>query len=202
MRLNALTRKLTYTAAAFCLAAGVGVAGTSNANALPASGCGSSTPPILVSHPLTLTTITNIGGNLGQLYLGYFPDCRGVYAEIHWSSPEATTPAGVAWLDAHVEGNIYLEDENSNKFGYVPFSKTADGTYSTSQIVTIDKDPNGKNYAAPKTFFPRVDLRVAQIDQAGALSYGPHTCYISGSSHTFSDGGWQNNPGGGFCAAG
>jgi hypothetical protein len=201
MRLNALTRKLTYTAAALCLAVGVGVAGAGSASAVPASGCGSSTSPILVSHPLTLSTITNIGGNLGVLYLGYFGDCRGVYAEIHWNSPEASNPTtGASWLDAHVEGRVYLEDENSKMFGYVSFNTTANGGYTTSQVVTIDKDPNGNSYAAPKAFYPRVDLQVAQIDQAGGLSYGPHACYISGSSHTFSDGGWQNNAGGGYCA--
>ncbi|MHA6757638.1 hypothetical protein [Streptacidiphilus sp. PAMC 29251] len=85
-------------------------------------------------------------------------------------------------------------------FGYVPFNETAAGGYTTSQVVTNDKDPNGTAYAAPKAFYPRVDQQVAQIDQAGGLSYGPHACYISGASHTFSDGGSQNNSGGGYCA--
>lgn len=201
MRLRALSRKLIYTTAAFALAAGLGVAGTATAGAVPAGGCGSTTKPILVSHPLTLSTITNIGGDLGILYLGYFPDCRGVYAEIHWNSPEDSNPmTGARWLDAHVEGRVYLEDENSKMFGYVPFSLTANGSYTTSQVMTIDKDMNGNSYAPPKAFYPRVDLTVAQIDQVGGLTYGPHPCYISGNSHTFSDGGWQNNAGGGYCA--
>ncbi|MER6075587.1 hypothetical protein ABT187_43825 [Streptomyces sp. NPDC001817] len=192
---------MTYTAAAFALAAGFGIASEGTASAVPAQNCGVKTSPIMVDHPLTLSTITNIGDDLGILYLGYFGDCRGVYAEIHWNSPEGYNAyTGARWLDAHVEGRVYLEDENSKMFGYVPFNTTANGSYTTSVIETIDKDPNNNNYAAPKAFYPRVDLTVAQIDQYGGLTYGPHPCYISGNSHTFSDGGWQNNAGGGYCA--
>ncbi|MFJ9900849.1 hypothetical protein ACIQPR_46780 [Streptomyces sp. NPDC091280] len=201
MSLRSLSRKMTYLTAAFALAAGLGVAGASSAAAVPAQNCGARTQPVPVDYGLKLTTDNNIGPKLGDLYLGYFGDCRGVYAEIRWDTPEdRNLQTGAQWLDAHVEGSIYLEDENSKKFGYVPFALTANGSTTTSKIMTIDKDMDGNNYAAPKAFYPRVDLRVAQIDQAGGLTYGPHACYISGNSHTFSDGGWQKNAGGGYCA--
>uniref|UniRef100_A0AAU2VGE6 Uncharacterized protein n=1 Tax=Streptomyces sp. NBC_00003 TaxID=2903608 RepID=A0AAU2VGE6_9ACTN len=58
-----------------------------------------------MSHPISLTAD---GNTLGALYLGYFGDCKGVYAEIHWnygpSSPVAATDKTSEIDIYHVEG--------------------------------------------------------------------------------------------------
>jgi hypothetical protein len=191
-----LRRFLACAGTMTMLAAGATWSTVSSASAYAASNCGVTAAPILVSHPVTIDD--SALGNLGVIYLGYFSDCRGVYAEIHWDSPEGEScnsdpynPVCVSYLDARVSGRIYIDDENHSAFGYVSFDKVADGTYTTSVVEQIDRDPWGTAYAPPKLFTPAVTLTVSQQDQAGGLTQqlcGPRT--LVGNTHSFSSGGW------------
>ncbi|MEV6011937.1 hypothetical protein AB0M29_34620 [Streptomyces sp. NPDC051976] len=192
MRLRALGSKATYAATAFVLAASLGILGGGTADAVPAQGCGATTKPILASTPTPIhhDSMWDGTGTVGQLYLGYFADCRGVYAEIHWNNVKDIAQQN--YLE--VKGRVYLTDQTDRSFGYVSFDHRATGQYDTSQIVTIDKDPSGAPYPAPKGFWPSVQLSMVIHEDAGAsyTTCGPRV--ENGNGHDFSTG----NPHNGF----
>jgi hypothetical protein len=82
-------KKLAVGFSALTIAAGVSMTGAGSASAVDAHDCGSSTSPILVSHPISLTVD---GTTPGRLDLGYFGDYEGVYAETHWQYGPSSPP--------------------------------------------------------------------------------------------------------------
>ncbi|MFJ9907628.1 hypothetical protein ACIRVK_32875 [Streptomyces sp. NPDC101152] len=147
--------------------------GAGSASAVEAHNCGSSTSPILESHPISLTVD---GTTLGQLYPGYFGDCKGVHAEIHWQyGPSSPSPAnndtGAPEVDVyHVEGSVYVEGENKDALKKTSFRPDhPDGSFTTSPIMDIHTDLNGRQYAPPLKFLPDVDLIVYRTNQVGAV---------------------------------
>ncbi|MFJ4185211.1 hypothetical protein [Kitasatospora sp. NPDC089509] len=175
------------------LAAGLSMAGAGSAGAVEARNCGSSTKPILVSHPVSLMADKV---KLGELYLGYFGDCKGVYAEIHWNygapSPTAPDAGGNGQVDVfHVEGTLYVEGENKDGLKPVSFRLDhPDGSFTTSPIMDIHTNMAGQAYAPPLKFLPDVDLTVYKTDYRWRQTTLCGNKHIWGNWHTFSDGGW------------
>src|SRR6266568_1423240 len=96
------------------------------ANAVKVTGCGDRARAVLVSHPVSLT---HNGQTLGQLYLGYYSDCVGVYSEIHWNYG---TNNGVDTTKWKVGGVVYLRDENGTLMGFTRFNHGLDGSTNNS----------------------------------------------------------------------
>ncbi|MFJ9518139.1 hypothetical protein ACIRPK_07725 [Kitasatospora sp. NPDC101801] len=188
-----IARKFGAGIGTLLLTASLSTAGAGSANAVQATGCGSSTSPILVSHPVSLMADKV---KLGELYLGYFGDCKGVYAEIHWNygAPSPVAPdAGGQGAQAmfHVEGTLYVEGENKDALLKTNFRLDhPDGSYTTSPIMNIYTNLAGKAYAAPLKFLPDVDLTVYKTDYRWSQSTLCANKHIWGNWHTFSDGGW------------
>ncbi|SEP53813.1 hypothetical protein [Amycolatopsis saalfeldensis] len=187
-----ITKKLMVGVAGLALTAGLSVTGAGTASANTAQNCGATTAPITVSHPVSIMDNDN---RLGILYLGYFGDCKGVYAEIHWnfgpSNPVPPNPAGEGEMDVYrPAGTVYVEGENKDGFPGTNFAKDhLDGTYTTSPIEDIHYNRWGGKYAPPLKFLPDVDLTVYRTDS----DWTQHTdCskHMWGNWHTFSDGGW------------
>jgi hypothetical protein len=194
-----LHKHLAAGLGALTLTAGLSLAGAGTADAVQAHGCGSSTSPILVSHPISLTVD---GTTLGQLYLGYFGDCKGVYAEIHWnygpSSPVAGTQTSSEIDVYHMEGTLYVEGESKDALLKTSFRLDhPDGSYTTSPIMDIHTDLHGNKYAPPLLFKPDVDLTVYRTDPTWAQSARCVNNHIWGNWHTFSNGGWGSGRYGG-----
>jgi hypothetical protein len=188
------TRRLAATLGALALTAGLSMAGAGTAGAVQAQRCGATTPPILVSHPVSIMDNDN---RLGQLYLGYFADCKGVYAEIHWqygpTTPIATNEqTGQTAMDVYrPEGTIYVEGENKDPLLKKSFRLDhLDGSYTTSPIMDIHTNLAGGKYAPPLKFLPDVDLTVYATDSSWHQSTDCANKHMWGNWHTFSDGGW------------
>ncbi|MFD8756253.1 hypothetical protein ACFV0O_35525 [Kitasatospora sp. NPDC059577] len=111
---------------------------------------------------------------LGTLYLGYYTDCRQVYAEFHWNQN-----GSVVDLSNKV-GYIRLDDEHPYADGsgwrYDRAYSNANSGWWTSQPVPID------NYGAPKKFTPVLEINHGST----ALC---NDWRMRGNWHTFSDGG-------------
>ncbi|MEY9877495.1 hypothetical protein ABH931_007019 [Streptacidiphilus sp. MAP12-33] len=188
-----ITKKLAAGVAGLAMVAGVSLAGAGSASANTAVGCGTSTAPILVSHPVS---IMDDGNRLGQLYLGYFADCKGVYAEIHWdfgpTAPVQPNQAGEGGMSVYrPAGTVYVEGENKDGFPGTTFAKDhLDGTFTTSPIEDIHHNRWGGTYAAPLKFLPDVDLTVYETDTGWHQSTNCTNKHMWGNWHTFSDGGW------------
>lgn len=184
MRLRALSRKMTYTAAAFALAVGLGVAGAGTASAVPASPAqrASCSNPIVANNPVDFYDLgawsspwTRAPRRLGTLYLGYYPDpnCRQVYAEFHWNqdgSVDLSNKVGYIRLD---DGRPYTDGSG---WGYDRAYDNANTGWWTSRSVPID------NYGAPRRFTP-----VLEINHGAAVEC--NDARLPGNWHTFSGGG-------------
>ncbi|MER7844155.1 hypothetical protein ABTZ03_09420 [Kitasatospora sp. NPDC096077] len=145
------------------------------------------------SHPVSLMA-DNV--KLGELYLGYFGDCKGVDAEIHWNygapSPTAPDVGDNGQVDVfHVEGTLYVEGENKDGLKPVSFRLDhPDGSFTTSPIMDIHTNMAGQAYAPPLKFLPDVDLTVYKTDYRWRQTTLCGNKHIWGNWHTFSDGGW------------
>ncbi|MEY9941837.1 hypothetical protein ABH932_005811 [Streptacidiphilus sp. MAP5-52] len=190
MRLRSLSRKMTYAASAFALAVGLGVASSGTASAVTATGCGASSAPVLESHPVTIWADNT---NLGQIYLGWFPDCKGVYAEIHWTYGPSTPfndNAGNSQNVEHPQGRLYMNDPNGHAIAYTSFRLDhLDGSYTTTPVQSIYTNPAGQSYTNQKLFMPIVDLTNYSTDSEWHQNT---TCNktIFGNDHNFNNGAW------------
>lgn len=127
-----------------------------------------------------------------------------MYAEIHWQyGPSSPSPAnndtGAPEVDVyHVEGSVYVEGENKDALKKTSFRLDhPDGSFTTSPIMDIHTDMNGRQYAPPLKFLPDVDLTVYRTNYKWEQSTRCANNHIWGNWHTFSDGGWGSGRYGG-----
>ncbi|MEY9966976.1 hypothetical protein ABIA33_005041 [Streptacidiphilus sp. MAP12-16] len=112
-----------------------------------AAGCGSDR--VLASTPTTVKDSLN--RSIGQLYLGYIPSCRMMYAELHTFNVNETANSASIWIEngpagthAAQAGKVYSGDVFSG--GNLHFW----GGYFTSNLVPIDQF--GYRYAMPHLY--------------------------------------------------
>ncbi|MFJ5228474.1 hypothetical protein ACIQBJ_01130 [Kitasatospora sp. NPDC088391] len=174
---------------------GLALVGAGSAHAVGASGCGVSSGPVLESHPVTIRA----GGTaLGLVYLGWFPDCKGTYAEIHWNYgpsdpvPETSTQAGVDVF--RPQGFLEMRDPNGAGIARINFNLDhLDGSYTTTPIQSIYTDPSGSWYTVDKIFEPVVRLTVYETSMDSSGWYTSEPCnmsWIFGNNHNFNNGAW------------
>ncbi|MEV6948385.1 hypothetical protein AB0N07_42000 [Streptomyces sp. NPDC051172] len=111
---------------------------------------------------------------VGDLYVGYYPNCRMAYAEIHWTAP-----------NTYFSGTVYLNDERNNSVGRVPFG-TDNKSFSSSSLVSIDVPPydQGSQYAYPKSFMASAIINGYIPDP----SVDDCSTTVTGNTHSFSNG--------------
>ncbi|GAA1913267.1 hypothetical protein [Streptantibioticus ferralitis] len=111
---------------------------------------------------------------VGDLYVGWYPACRQVYAEIHWTT-----------VNTQFSGTVYLNDERNNSVGRVDFSPNGQ-SFSSSQPVSIDVPPydQGSQYAYPKSFMAAAVIK----GHAPNTNLGDCSTTVTGNTHSFSTG--------------
>ncbi|WP_042390223.1 hypothetical protein [Streptacidiphilus melanogenes] len=132
-----LKKKFGALVATTMLAAGLG---TVTAPAAHAATCGSER--VLASNVTTLKSTE--GSTLGQLYLGYIPSCRMMYAEVHWDDSSVTNSG---------PGSIWISDQQGNQAGKRYYSdkyQGVSGSFWTSNLVAIDQF--GYRYSMPHVY--------------------------------------------------
>jgi hypothetical protein len=122
---------------------------------------------------------------VGNLYVGYYPNCRMTYAEIYWTTP-----------NTNYSGTVYLNDERNNSVGRANFTPTGQ-SFSSGTLTSIDVPPynQGSQYASPKSF-----MATAIIN--GNLNHvGIDTCSttVTGNTHSYSTGANTNAFNGASC---
>ncbi|MFC1430256.1 hypothetical protein ACEZDB_06215 [Streptacidiphilus sp. N1-3] len=128
-----------------------------------------------------LDGISHTDTSIGVLYLGYLPQCRQVYAEIHLNASGNMIKTGT----------IYLNDERNNSEGRVSFGPASSNAYIDSGFVSIDVPEYnaGSTYAAPKAFQAALDY----------TEYWPCNTIVTSGTHQFSGGKDFNNGNGATC---
>lgn len=130
-------------------------------------------------YPIATIDMKLAGSTLGQLYIGYIPDCRYEYAEAHFTAGNGVDPiAGSA--------HIWLQDAGGNSHGTDIYASNLDmaGGWFGSNMIPIDT--NGLYYLSEAHLaVSSVKSYIGTPKGGTGIPLCPSTTYISGSHNWY-----------------